>query len=187
MRDRTAHDRNQENPLSHKTRTVFEGQLVRLGIESLTLPNGESLELEIVRHPGGAAVVALDENRRVCLLRQFRHAAGGWLWELPAGKLEKDEDPQATAARELAEEAGLRAGRWHKLGSVLMTPGFCDETIHLYLVERLSAVTTQPERHELIEIHWLPFSDAIKQIHDGAIQDAKTMLGLLLAQSRILP
>jgi 8-oxo-dGTP pyrophosphatase MutT (NUDIX family) len=178
-------DRTQEKPLSHKTRTVFEGRVVRLGIESLTLPNGEPLELEIVRHPGGAAVVALDENRRVCLLRQFRHASGGWLWELPAGKLEIEEEPQATAARELAEEAGLRAEHWQKLGTVLMTPGFCDETIHLFLVEQLSSVSAQPERHELIEIHWLPFSEAISRVHDGTIHDAKTMLGLLLAETSI--
>ena len=171
--------------MSHKTRTVFEGHVVRLGIESLTLPNGEALELEIVRHPGGAAVVALDDQQRVCLLRQYRHAAGGWLWELPAGKLEKDEEPRLTAARELAEEAGLQAADWHKLGAVLMTPGFCDETIHLYLVERLSQVNTRPERHELIEIHWLPFDRAIELVREGIINDAKTMLGLLLAETRI--
>jgi 8-oxo-dGTP pyrophosphatase MutT (NUDIX family) len=184
---RALNDRTQEKPLSHKIRTVFEGRVVRLGIEFLTLPNGEPLELEIVRHPGGAAVVALDENRRVCLLRQFRHAAGGWLWELPAGKLEEEEEPQATAARELAEEAGLRAGRWHKLGAVLMTPGFCDEIIHLYLAGQLSPVAAQPERHELIEIHWIPFNKAIEQVHDGTIHDAKTMLGLLLAKPCICP
>jgi len=171
--------------LSHKTKTLFEGRVVHLGIESLTLPNGVALELEIVRHPGGAAVVALDEQQHVCLLRQYRHAAGGWLWELPAGKLEQHEDPQATAARELAEEAGLRAARWHSLGSVLMTPGFCDETIHLYLVEELSAVTRHPERHELFEVHWIPLEQAIQQVHTGIIRDAKTMLGLLLARSRV--
>jgi ADP-ribose diphosphatase len=173
--------------LSHKTRVVYEGRVVRLGIESLTLPNGVPLELEIVRHPGGAAVVALDEDLRVCLLRQYRHAAGGWLWELPAGKLELNEEPQATAARELEEEAGLRAGRWQKLGVVLMTPGFCDEAIHLYLAGQLTPVTTQPERHELIEIHWLPFSTALAQVGDGTIHDAKTMLGLLLAETCIHP
>lgn len=173
--------------MSHKTRTVFEGRVVRLGIESLTLPNGEPLELEIVRHPGGAAVVALDADDRVCLLRQYRHAAGGWLWELPAGKLERDEEPRATAERELAEEAGLRARDWHKLGAVLMTPGFCDETIHLYLAGRLTPVATQQERHELIEIHWIPLSEAIELVHDGTIHDAKTMLGLLLAENRIRP
>jgi 8-oxo-dGTP pyrophosphatase MutT (NUDIX family) len=185
MRHRVTYDRIPENALSHKRRTLFEGRVVHLGIESLVLPNGEALELEIIRHPGGAAVVALDEQRRVCLLRQYRHAAGGWLWELPAGKLEKEEAPQATAARELAEEAGLQAARWQSLGAVLMTPGFCDETIHLYLVQQLSAVATRPERHELIEIHWIPFERAIEQVHAGIIRDAKTMLGLLLAQPRI--
>lgn len=179
--------RTQESTLSHKTRTVFEGRVVRLGIESLQLPNGEPLELEIVRHPGGAAVVALDDDLRVCLLRQYRHAAGGWLWELPAGKLEKGEEPQRTAARELAEEAGLRAGHWRKLAAVLMTPGFCDETIHLFLAEELTPVQRQPHRHEVIEIHWLPFGEAIAQVHNGIIHDAKTMLGLLLAQSRLSP
>ena len=95
--------------MSHTTRTLYEGQVVRLGLESLELPNGQPLELEIVRHPGGAAVVALDEQERVCLLRQYRHAAGGWLWELPAGKLEPGEAAQLTAQRELEEEAGLQA------------------------------------------------------------------------------
>jgi ADP-ribose pyrophosphatase len=185
MRNRIIFSRIQENVLSHKTKTLFEGRVIQLGIESLTLPNGEDLELEIVRHPGGAAVVALDECRGVCLLRQFRHAAGGWLWELPAGKLEKNENPQATATRELAEEAGLRAARWQELGSVLTTPGFCDEAIHLYLAEQLSAVTASPERHELIEIHWIPFEQALEQVYAGIIHDAKTMLGLMLAESRI--
>jgi 8-oxo-dGTP pyrophosphatase MutT (NUDIX family) len=171
--------------LFHKTRVIFEGRIVRLSVESLKLPNGEPLELEIVRHPGGAAIVALDDSDRLCLLRQYRHAAGGWLWELPAGKREKNEDPQATAARELSEEAGLRAMQWQKLGIVVTTPGFCDETIHLYLARQLTAVKTEQERHELIEIHWLPFSKAITQVHDGTIHDAKTMIGLLLAQAHV--
>jgi len=185
--DREHHGCPQEKTLSHKTKPVFEGRVVRLGIESLTLPNGEPLELEIVRHPGGAAVVALNENQQVCLLRQFRHAAGGWLWELPAGKLDKNEEPQAAAARELAEEAGLRARHWQPLGEVLMTPGFCDEVIHLFLARELAPVAAHPERHELIEIHWMPFSKTIEQVHDGTIHDAKTMLGLLLAASYIHP
>jgi len=108
--------------LSHNTRSIYEGKVLRLGIESLTLPNGEPLELEVVRHPGGAAVVALDDADRVCLLRQYRHAAGGWLWELPAGKIDPGETPKTTARRELAEEAGLEAADWLKLGQCLTTP-----------------------------------------------------------------
>ena len=139
--------------MSHTTKSLYEGRVVRLGLESLRLPNGKALELEVVRHPGGAAVVALDAGDRVCLLRQYRHAAGGWLWELPAGKLEPGEAAQLTAQRELEEEAGLQAGTWDKLGEFLTTPGFCDEIIHLFLARQLTGIPARPQAHELIEIH----------------------------------
>jgi ADP-ribose pyrophosphatase len=167
--------------LSHTTKSLYEGRVVRLGLESLRLPNGKALELEVVRHPGGAAVVALDAGDRVCLLRQYRHAAGGWLWELPAGKLEPGEAAQLTAQRELEEEAGLQAGTWDKLGEFLTTPGFCDEVIHLFLARELREIPARPQAHELIEVHWLPLGTALEQVHEGEIRDAKTMLGLLLA------
>ena len=128
-----------------------------------------------------AAVVALDSQERVCLLRQYRHAAGGWLWELPAGKLEPGEAAQLTAQRELEEEAGLQAVEWRRLGETLTTPGFCDEVIHLFLARQLSRVPARPQTHELIEVHWLPLGTAVAQVHSGEIRDAKTMLGLLLA------
>ena len=171
--------------MSHTTRRIYEGRVIRFGIESLTLPNGKPLELEVVRHPGGAAIVALNEDEEVCLLRQYRHAGGGWLWELPAGKLEADEIPGTTAARELLEEAGLQARQWQPLGSILVTPGFCDEVIHLFLASDLTTATPQPEAHELFEVHWVPFSTALAQVHDGTIRDAKTMLGLMLADGLI--
>jgi len=167
--------------LSHTTKLIYQGQLLQLGIESLTLPNGKRLDLEVLRHPGGAAVVALDGQGQVCLLRQYRHASGGWLWELPAGRLEANESPDTTAARELVEEAGLQAGRWDTLGKTLVTPGYSDELIYLYLARDLTVVPAQPEAHELFEIHWIPFSQALEQVHDGTIIDAKTMLGLTLA------
>jgi len=171
--------------LSHTTRSVFQGRVVQLGIESLTLPNGESVELEIVRHPGGAAVVALDERQHVCLLRQYRHAGGGWLWELPAGKLEAHEGPLATAKRELLEEAGIEADQWQTLGDILVTPGFCDEVIHLFVARGLTLLAAQPEAHEVIEIHWLPFDEALAQVYNGTLRDAKTMLGLTLAENHL--
>lgn len=169
------------------TRPVYTGQVVTLGIESLVLPNGVPLQLEIVRHPGGAAVVAINPQQEVCLLRQYRHAAGGWLRELPAGKLEPEEAPLSTARRELAEEAGLAAEDWQKLGECLTTPGFCDETIHLYLARDLASVPAQPGEHELIEVYWLPLATALEQVFNGEIHDAKTMLGLLLADRAINP
>jgi ADP-ribose pyrophosphatase len=164
---------------------IYQGRVLQLGIESLTLPNGESLELEVVRHPGGAAVVALDHQDQVCLLRQYRHAGGGWIWELPAGRLEESERPHATAARELAEEAGLQANRWDTLGKTLVTPGYSNEVIYLFLARELTSVPAQPEEHELFEVHWIPFDQALEQVHDGTILDAKTMLGLTLADKFI--
>jgi 8-oxo-dGTP pyrophosphatase MutT (NUDIX family) len=171
--------------LSHTTRSIYQGRILQLGIETLTLPNGETVELEIVRHPGGAAVVALDDREQVCLLRQYRHASGGWLWELPAGKLEADEKPQTTAKRELLEETGIQAAQWQTLGNILVTPGFCDEVIHLFLARELTQLAAQPQTHEVIEVHWIPFEQALARVFNGALRDAKTMLGLTLAEKQI--
>lgn len=163
-------------------RIIYTGEVVNLGLEQVELPNGEKLELEVIRHPGGAAIVALDTQNRVCLLRQYRHAAGGWLWELPAGKIDQPEASQQTAQRELQEEAGLKASQWTSLGSFLSTPGFCDEIIHLYLARDLQTTATDRHVHEVIEVHWIDYSEAMDQIYRGDINDAKTMLGLMLAK-----
>jgi len=114
-------------------RPVFAGRVISVAVERVALPNGHESELEIVRHPGGAAVVAIDVEGRVCLLRQYRHAADGWVWELPAGKLEPGEPPATTAARELVEEAAVSAGRLESLGQILSTPGVFTEVIQAYL------------------------------------------------------
>ncbi len=161
--------------------------MVNLGKEDFTLPNGRDLSLDIVRHPGGAAVVALNDQQQVCLLHQYRHAAGGWLWELPAGKLDPQESPEKTARRELEEEAGVCARQWHSLGSVYTTPGFCDEQIHLYLARGLQETMPNHQDNELIEIHWIALKEAFGWVHSGRIRDAKSMLGLLLAMAEIGP
>jgi ADP-ribose pyrophosphatase len=166
--------------------TLYRGEVVDLGLEAVTLPNRQTLQLEVVRHPGGAAVVAIDNRHRVCLLRQYRHAAGGWLWELPAGKIDRPESPQQTAQRELQEEAGLAAGDWHSLGSFLSTPGFCDERIHLYLARTLTPVPADLHAHEVIEVHWLDYRQAVEKAHGGEIEDGKTLIGLLLAAPLLL-
>jgi ADP-ribose pyrophosphatase len=162
-------------------RQVFQGRVIDVGIETVRLPTGREMDLEIVRHPGGAAVVALDQAGRVCLLRQYRHAGGGWLWELPAGKRDRGEDPFATARRELAEEAGVQARAWLPLGRMLSSPGVFTEVIHLYLGRDLTAVPQVHEDDEVIEIHWLPFEQAMTWCLGGTIEDAKTLIGLFRA------
>ena len=161
--------------------SIYQGKVIELSIETTMLPNGQSVSLEIVHHPGGAAVVAVDEDHRLCMLRQYRHAAGGWIWELPAGKREPDEDPLQTAQRELEEEAGLRAAAWHKLGTTLTTPGFCDEVIHLYMAQGVTAVAARIEAHELLECYWLPWAQARDWVYDGTLTDAKSIIGIHLA------
>jgi ADP-ribose pyrophosphatase len=168
-------------------RTIFEGRIIRLTLDTVQLPNGATAELEIVHHPGGAAVVALDAEGRVCLLRQYRHAAGGWLWELPAGKLDGGEAPLHCAQRELEEEAGMQAGDWQPLGKIVSSPGVFTEVVHLYLARALTAVPTRAEEHEVIEVHWRPWAEVLRMAQGGEIDDAKTLAGLLRAQEFVAP
>jgi len=121
----------------------------------------------------------------VCLLRQYRHAAGGWLWELPAGKIDAPEAPHHTAKRELQEEAGVAATHWQALGSFFSTPGFCDERIYLYLATGLHRVVAEPHPHEVIEVHWKRFDEALQMCDRGEIEDGKTLLGLLRAADKL--
>lgn len=165
------------------SRRVYQGSVVQLDLERVGLPNGDLVELEIVRHPGGAAVVVIDASDRVCLLRQYRHAAGGWLWELPAGKLEADEAPLVTAQRELAEEAGVSARDWRPLGVVVSSPGVFTERVHLFLASGLAAVAAQPEHGECFEHRWFTRADAVGHALAGDIDDAKTVIGLLRADA----
>src|ERR1700685_2545406 len=153
--------------MSPQSRTQhFRGRVVHVTVDEVVLPNGHRALLDVVHHPGGAAVGALDAAARVCLLRQYRYVADGWLWELPAGKLEPHEDPQVTAQRELAEEAGARAAQWRSLGSYLSSPGVFTE---------------------VIEVHWVAFDEARHWALDGTIRDGKTAVGLLRAAAQPIP
>lgn len=160
---------------------IYHGKIIDLSLERVTLPNGAVAELEIVRHPGGAAVVALDSENHVCLLRQYRHAAGGWMWELPAGKLDPGESPLSTAQRELQEEAGVNASRWEPLGKIISSPGVFTEVVYLFLARDLDDVAANVEAHEVFEVHWISYAEALRQAQTGEITDAKTIVGLFRA------
>ena len=167
--------------------TVHEGWVITLRRDTVAMPGGGKSVREIVHHPGAVAVVAIDDDERVLLLRQYRHAVGGYLWELPAGLRDADgEAPLETAKRELAEEAGLAAERWSLLTTAYSTPGFCDELILTYLAEGLSDVERPEgftaENEELdMTLERVPLGDAVQQVFDGDIRNAAAVIGLLAA------
>ena len=163
------------------TRRIFKGRVVTLDIDTVTLPNGATIELEMIHHPGAAAVVPMKEDGTVILIRQYRHAAGGYIYEIPAGKLHPGEDPKLCAARELQEEIGYRADSLELLTSVLTTPGFTDEVIHIYKGTGLTKGKQDLDHDEVIEIVELPLEKALAQIIDGTIRDGKTIVGLQTA------
>jgi ADP-ribose pyrophosphatase len=160
---------------------VRRGFRVEATRERVELPNGTLLELDIVRHPGAAAVVPFVSERDVLLIRQYRHAAGGMILEVPAGKLEAGEAPEACAARELVEEAGQRPGRLLRTGAIWTTPGFTDERIHLFAAFDLTAVPRNPDDDELIEVLRLPLAAALELVWSGELSDAKSALALVHA------
>jgi len=165
---------------------IYRGRVVNLAIEEVTLPNGAVARLEVMEHPGAAAAVPLFDDRTVAILRQYRHAVGGWLWEVPAGKLDKPgEEPLECAKRELAEEAGLSAARWDKLGSIYTTPGFCNEIIHLYLARDLSPAPMAHEKDEVIEVHRMTLDEALARIPTEEIRDTKTVAALQATALRL--
>jgi 8-oxo-dGTP pyrophosphatase MutT (NUDIX family) len=163
-----------------RSRRIYSGRVITLDLTEVRLPNGHVAELEVVGHPGGAAAVAVDAAGAVCLLRQYRHVAGGWLWEIPGGKRD-GRAPEATARDELREEAGLEAAVWAPLGRVLSSPGVFTEVVHLYLARGLTAVPAAPERDEVFELAWVPLAQALERALAGDIIDAKTVIALARA------
>jgi ADP-ribose pyrophosphatase len=166
-----------------KRSLAYRGRAISVWVEEARLPNGRTVELDIVRHPGAAAVVPFVTPDRVLLIRQHRHAAGGTIWEVPAGKLD-GEEPARCAARELEEETGRRAGRIEKLGEIWTTPGFTDERIHLFAAFDLTEVPPRRDLDEVIEVVALPFADVLDMIWRGELSDAKSALALLHAARR---
>ncbi|HWB41194.1 MAG TPA: NUDIX hydrolase [Gemmatimonadales bacterium] len=167
---------------------LHSGRIVNLDLDTVRFPDDSTGQLEILRHPGASAVVPfLDPpglaDPRVVLIRQFRHAADGFIWEVPAGRLDAGESPESCAERELEEETGMRALRLERLTTIYTTPGFTDERIHLFLAEGLEPGAEHREADEFMELHTLRWSEVMRLVGGGEVVDAKTLVSLLFVQS----
>lgn len=164
---------------------VFEGKLISVRVDDVTLPDGGESAREIVEHRGAVAAVALDSEGNVLLVRQWRHPAGEALLEVPAGTREEGEEPEATLRRELIEEIGHRAGTIELLAEVYTAPGYSTELIGLYIATELEAADGEADGDENIEVVRVPLRDALRMCRDGELTDAKTVAALLLAGVRL--
>ena len=160
-----------------ESKTVFEGHIIKVTLDRALLPDGKLADREVVYHPGGVAVLALDEQEQVTLVRQYRYPIGKDLLELPAGKLDHgaEEDRLLGAQRELSEETGLEAGEWVYLGHMLASPGFCNEVLHMYLARDLRRQAQHLDEDEFLDVITMPFQQLVEQVMDGTITDAKTI------------
>ena len=164
------------------------GRILSVDIEEVRLPNGKTTRLEIIRHPGAAAVVPVDADGNAVLIRQYRHATGDWLLEVPAGTFDHPgEAPEACARREVEEETGLRAGRLISLGWIWTTPGITNEKIWLFAAIDLTAATAAPEDDEVLTVVRLPLAEAARRAASGEVCDAKSVCALLRAADRLRP
>jgi ADP-ribose pyrophosphatase len=163
------------------SREIFDGRVVRLSVDRVRLPNGAETELEMIRHRGASAVVPLDADGNVLLVRQYRYATGGYILEVPAGKLDGGEPPEECAIREVEEETGHRPGRLVDLGWIWTTPGFTDERIWLYLATDLEPTRQQLQSNEVLSVERLPLDEAADLAARGKIRDAKSICAILRA------
>jgi ADP-ribose pyrophosphatase len=165
-------------------RVLHTGRVGTFALEDVELPGGRRMTLEILHHPGAAAVVPFVAPDRIVLLHQYRFAAGGRVWEVPAGKLEPGEPPERCAARELEEETGWRAGRLVRTGEILPTPGFTDERIHLFCAYDLEPGRRDHQPDEVIETHEVELARAMAMIDSGELVDGKSIAALYHAWRR---
>ena len=164
-------------------RRVHRGRVFELHVDNVTLENGVTVDVDVVRHPGAAAIVPITERGGVILIHQFRYAIGADIWEIPAGTLDPGERPQDCARRELAEEAGVEAAEWTALGAITPLPGYSDEVIHLYRARRLTPTRRHLDADELLEVQEFAFETALTMIARQEIRDAKTITGLMLVRN----
>lgn len=169
--------------MNSSRRPIFHRGVLDLGLETAALPNGLTVELPIIRHPGAAAIVALDERQQVAMIHQYRHAIGRAIWEIPAGARAVGENPRQCAARELREEAGVLARSWRRLATIVTIPSFCDERITLFLARDLRSTATEHEADEVIRLQWIPLARTLRMIGQGQIIDAKTIAALYRTQA----
>jgi ADP-ribose pyrophosphatase len=164
------------------SREAYRGPVFRVTTDYVQEPGGVRARRDVVRHTGSVVVLAVDDSEkqpRVLLERQYRHAAGGHLWELPAGRVDEGESEMAAARRELLEETGFTARQWKRLLKFYASPGFLDETMAIYLARYLRAGKAQPEDDEVIQTRFFPVSEALGMVARGAIRDGKTIIGVL--------
>ncbi len=176
---------NQERTL-HSER-IYRGKLVGLRVDTVELPSGRETRREIVEHADVVAIVPLDEQDNVVLVRQYRKAVEKDLLEIPAGLIETGESPLECAGRELAEETGYSAEAWEEMGGFYTSPGFCTEYVHLYLASRLAPASLEADYDEIIDVEHVPVYQVADIITSGRIQDAKSVAGLLMALNRRMP
>ena len=161
--------------------TLHEGRVFSLVTENVTLENGVTIDLDIIRHPGASAIVPLTENKTLLMIKQYRHAVGDFIWEIPAGTLDANETPLECAKRELVEETGFSANTWQKLGETTPLPGYSDERIHIFFATDLAPARQDLDLDEILHVHEIRLDDALAMIHSGEIQDGKTISGLFMA------
>lgn len=162
-----------------ESKTLFDGVIVTLKVDQALLPDGKTAVREVVEHPGGVAILALDEENNVTLVQQYRYPFHQVLLELPAGKLDPAEDHRVAAARELSEETGLEAGELTYLGHIYASPGFCDEALHMYLARDLTRARQHLDEDEFLDVVTMPFDTLVEQVMSGEITDAKTVATVL--------
>ena len=164
-----------------KSERVYEGHLLKVDREEVKLPGGKAATLESIEHPGAAAALPFLPSGEVLLVRQYRHAVGGYILEIPAGKLDPGEEPEACIVREVEEEVGFRPGRIEPLGAIFTTPGFTDEVIWLYAAHDLVETGIAHEDDEVIEVLRMSFEAALQAVREGRIRDTKSVAAILRA------
>ena len=160
---------------------IHKGRIFQLIRENVSLENGVVAEIDVIRHPGAAAIVSFSGPNTLLMIKQYRHAAGGFIWEVPAGTLDAGESPLACAKRELIEETGFSAEDWITLGEITPLPAYSDERIHIFGATNLTPKKQHLDRDEILDVHEVPFNDALNMVRDNRIQDAKTISALFLA------